>query len=401
MKNTLTEKQLQKYADVLIWGLKKARKKKYKKGDIVEVRFDLGALRLAEILQVKLLRIGLNPYIRMSGTETMVRNFYINANDDQLVWNSPWSKKLAKNLNGGIYLFASENLTYLKDIDSEKIAMAGLSVKPINDILERRGQECEYGWTLCVVPTEALAKGALMSLKVYTNQIIRACYLDKSNPVQEWENMYKTSQCIQKVLNRMPVESYCIKSKNIDMTITLGDNRKWLGTDGANIPSFEIFTSPDWRVTEGVYYADFPSYKSGHYVRGVRLEFVKGLVVKVTAEEGEKFLRSQLDIEGAKGIGEFALTDKRFSKINVFMAETLFDENYGGKYGSMHIALGDSYTDTYAGDLKTMTKSKKKKLGFNDSSLHWDLINTEKKTVTANLYDGSKIVIYKDGKFLI
>ena len=373
----LTEKQLQKYADVLIWGLKKARKKKYKKGDIVVVQFDLGALRLAEILQVKLLQIGLNTLIKMSGTETMICDFYMNANNDQLVWNSPWSKKYAKNINGGIYLYAPEDLTYLKDVDSKKIAQSAISRKFIKDIFERRVQECEYGWTLCCLPTKALADGACMNLKDYTNQIVRACYLNTIDPVQEWENMYKSSQSIQKRLNHMLVKSYHIKSPSIDMVITIGDNRKWLGSNGCNIPSFEIFTSPDWRGTEGVYNADFPSYRNGNYVKGVKLVFEKGKVVKATAEKGEKFLKSQLETDnGAKGIGEFALTDKRFSKINAFMADILFDENYGGKYGSMHIALGDSYTDTYDGNLKTMTKAKKKKLGFNDSSIHWDLINT-------------------------
>ena len=48
-----------------------------------------------------------------------------------------------------------------------------------------------------------------------------------------------------------------------------------------------------------------------------------------------------------------------------------------------------------------MTKAKKKKLGFNDSSIHWDLINTERKTVTAKLYNGGEIVVYRDGKFVI
>jgi len=398
----LTEKQLQKYADVLIWGLKKARKKKYKKGDIVVVQFDLGALRLAEILQVKLLQIGLNPLIKMSGTETMVRDFYMNANNDQLVWNSPWSRKYAKNINGGICLYASEDLTFLKDVDSKKIAKSAISRKFLKDIFERRGQEREYGWTLCCLPTKALADGAGMNLKDYTNQIVRACYLDTIDPVKECENMYKSSQSIQKRLNHMLVKSYHIKSLSIDMVITLGDNRKWLGADGCNIPSFEIFTSPDWKGTEGVYYADFPSYRNGNYVKGVKLVFEKGKVVKASAEKGEKFLKSQLETDGgAKGIGEFALTDKRFSKINAFMADTLFDENYGGEHGSMHIALGDSYTDTYDGNLKTMTKAKKKKLGFNDSLIHWDLINTERKTVTAKLYDGNEVIVYRDGKFII
>jgi aminopeptidase len=81
------------------------------------------------------------------------------------------------------------------------------------------------------------------------------------------------------------------------------------------------------------------------------------------------------------------------------MANTLFDENYGGKHGNCHIAVGSSYSDTYNGNPAELTKRLKEKLGFNDSALHWDLVNTEEKTVTAHLTSGKRIVIYENGKF--
>jgi aminopeptidase len=82
------------------------------------------------------------------------------------------------------------------------------------------------------------------------------------------------------------------------------------------------------------------------------------------------------------------------------MANTLFDENYGGKFGNCHIAVGASYSDSYAGDIKRLSTALKKKLGFNDSALHWDLVNTEKKRVSAHLVSGKTIAIYENGKFL-
>ncbi len=91
---------------------------------------------------------------------------------------------------------------------------------------------------------------------------------------------------------------------------------------------------------------------------------------------------------GASRVGEFSLTDRRFSRIDRFMADTLFDENFGGNHGNSHIAVGSSYTDSYTGNQADMTKALKKKLGFNDSALHWDLVNTEPKTVTAHLNSG-------------
>ena len=121
---------------------------------------------------------------------------------------------------------------------------------------------------------------------------------------------------------------------------------------------------------------------------------------KATAKKGDAFTNKQLSMDkGARRIGEFSLTDKRFSKINRFMASTLYDENYGGRYGNCHLAVGSSYTDTYDGDPATLTKEMKAKLGFNDSALHWDLVNTEKKTVTAHLRSGEQVVVYENGMF--
>lgn len=199
----------------------------------------------------------------------------------------------------------------------------------------------------------------------------------------------------------MKVNFYHIESENIDLEITPGEKRKWIGISGHNIPSFELFLSPDWRGTKGRYFANLPSFRSGNYVKDVRLEFKRGAAIKIEAEKGEDFVTKLLSMDsGANQIGEFSLTDKRFSKISRFMANTLFDENFGGRHGNCHVALGSSYSDTYDGDLQELTKKRKKKLGFNDSALHWDLINTEKKRVVAHLVSGNKVTIYENGKFI-
>lgn len=396
----LTTKQLDNYAEILIWGIETARTKKYKKDDIVMVHYDLEAIKLAEILQAKLLDLGMNPVPRLSPTSTMERSLYVKANDKQLVFQAPGSKELFEKLNGAIYLHAPESLTHLKDIDPKRIAKAMISRKPLRDILFRREEIGKFGWTLGTFPTQELARHALLSIKEYTQQIIKACYLNKTNPTKEWDSIYTNAQAIKKWLNGMKVKWYHIESKDIDLKITPGERRKWIGLSGHNIPSFELFISPDWRGTGGNYFANQPSYRSGNYVKGVRLEFKNGSAVKVKAEMGEDFVVKQLAMDkGANKVGEFSLTDKRFSKIDKFMANTLFDENYGGNYGNCHIAVGSSYSDSYDGNPAQLTKDMKKRLGFNDSALHWDLVNTENKTVTAHLYSGGKVVIYEKGEF--
>jgi aminopeptidase len=250
-------------------------------------------------------------------------------------------------------------------------------------------------------PTQELAKKAGLTIKQYTAQVSRACYLDKPDPVQAWKSIYKDAMTIKRWLNGLDLKYLHIESKNIDLKISPGEKRRWVGISGHNIPSFEIFHSPDYRGTEGVYYADQPSYRSGNIVKGVRLTFKRGSVVKVEAKKGEAFIAKQATMDkGAGRVGEFSLTDKRFSRINRFMASTLYDENYGGPNGNCHLALGSSYSDSYDGDHARLTKDRKEKLGFNDSALHWDLVNTEKKMVTAHLSSGKKIIIYENGRFV-
>lgn len=395
-----TEKNLEKYADVLLWALATAKKTALKKGEIVLIQYDLPALRLAEILYGRLLDMRIHPVQRMVSTFGMEKSFYQKADPKQLTFLAPGDKELYKSINGRIFLHAPESLTHLKNIDPAKIGRAIVARKPIKDILDKREELRQYSWTLCILPTEELASQAKMSLRQYTAQVIKGCYLDKDNPVQEWKTIHREITAIKKRLGSLAVKYFHMESAHMDLRITPGAQRKWAGVSGHNVPSFEVFVSPDWRGTEGVYYANLPSFRSGNYIKDVRITFAKGRAVRIQASEGEEFVKKQLAMdEGACRVGEYSLTDKRFSRIDRFMAETLFDENFGGKEGNCHIALGSSYSDTFSGDPAQLTPALKKKLGFNDSALHWDLVNTEPKTVTAHLTNGKRVVIYDRGVF--
>jgi aminopeptidase len=396
----LTKRQMERYSDVLVWALRAARTKRFKKNDVVLIRYEMAAVRMAEVLQAKILDLGMNPILRLGWTPKMEHNFFEKANHSQLVYQTPGEMELCKRLDGGIYLQAPESLTHLSHIDPKRIGKAAIARKPLRDILDRREAEGRFGWTLCLLPTVELARQARLPVGQYTAQIVRACYLDRGDPVREWREIYKDIMAIKNWMNRMEVKFYHIESENIDLRITPGKRRKWIGVSGHNIPSFEVFISPDWRGTEGIYFANQPSFRTGNYVRDVQLEFKKGKAVVIGAKRGGAFVAKQLSMDpGANRVGEFSLTDRRFSRINKFMANTLFDENFGGRYGNCHIAVGASYSDSYDGDPAELTKEKKKRLGYNDSALHWDLVNTEKKTVTAHLISGKKVVIYENGMF--
>jgi aminopeptidase len=250
------------------------------------------------------------------------------------------------------------------------------------------------------LPTAALARQARLSLERYTRQVVKACFLDTASPVAEWQRIHRQAGEIKRWLDGLGAVSFHVESATTDLRIPMGARRRWVGISGRNIPSFELFVSPDWRGVGGRFAADQPSFRNGNRVRGVRLEFKDGRLVRAAAEEGERFLKKQLVMDaGAARVGEFSLTDRRFSRIDRFMANTLFDENYGGRYGNSHIALGSSYANTYAGDARRLSPAMKDRLGFNQSALHWDFVNTEKKRVTAVLSDGSRKVVYENGEF--
>jgi aminopeptidase len=397
----LTEEQIEKYADVLLWALSTARKEPYKKNDILMIRFDLSAVRLAEALQARLLDRGMHPVFRAGMSPVMERNFYKKGGDRQLTFQPPGDKEFYQALNGAVYLNAPESLTHLGDVDPKKIGKAALARKPFRNILDKREERGQFGWTLCLYPTPELAKEAGLEMEHYKDQVIRACYLDRKDPVKEWKEIHRRAKTIKSRLNRLDVKSLHVESDRTDLFITPGEKRRWVGMTGHNIPSFEIFLSPDWRGTAGVFYADQPSFRNGNHVEGVTLEFEKGEVVKAQAEKGEEFLRKQLNVDpGAARVGEFSLTDKRFSRIDRFMASTLYDENYGGLYGNCHLAVGSSYSETFDGDPAGLTKKIKERLGLNDSAIHWDLVNTGKKRVTACLESGKEVLLYENGAFV-
>ena len=134
-------------------------------------------------------------------------------------------------------------------------------------------------------------------------------------------------------------------------------------------------------------------------MRGIRLTFADGRVTEASAEENERVLIEMIATEGADRLGEFSLTDRRFSRITRFMAQTLYDENTGGEFGNTHIALGRSYQDAYDGDPSEVWSERWQQLGFNDSSVHTDVVSTSDRVVTAQLRGGGERVIYRDGEF--
>lgn len=395
-----SQQLLRRYADVLVnFALNSG--KGIRAGEVVQCVVPDVAKPLLMELYAAILKAGGHPVMRMlpSGLDKI---FYQHASDEQLAFfPRKYIKARIDLIDHSIGILADHDLHELQDIEPTKIIKAQEAQKQARVWMTDKEYAGKFSWTLALYGTSAMAKEAGLTLQEYWEEIIRACFLDKDDPVAEWRRVAKEQERIKRALNQLPITKMHVVSRETDLWLTLGEKRRWVGGGGRNIPSFEIFTSPDWRGTEGHISFNQPLYRYGKLISGIRLHFRKGRVVQAFAARNQDLLTQMINRPNADKVGEFSMTDARMSRITKFMANTLFDENIGNHFGNTHIAVGMSYKDAYDGDPSQLTKKLAKTLGFNDSGEHCDIISTENRVITAVLSDGSEKVLFAEGIFQI
>lgn len=391
---------IDKYANVLVnFALNGG--KGVKKDEVVQCVVPDVAKPLALALQNTLLKAGAQPMIRLipSGFD---RDFYSLASNQQIsFFPKKFLKARANLLDHQISILAETDPTELTSIDPRKIMLTRSSQKPYRDWLMAKENSGTFTWTVALWGMPAKAKEVGLSIEAYWQQIIKACFLDEVDPVAKWQEIFAAQQQIKTKLNAMRIEQVLVKGEDVDLRIKIGANRVWQGGGGFNIPSFEIFTSPDWRGIDGWIRFNEPLYRYGNIIKDIYLRVERGLIIEAKARIGDKFLQAMLETKNANKFGEFSMTDKRMSRITHPMAETLFDENIGGQFGNSHLAIGMSFKSCYRGDPQSVKAKEWRQMGFNDSAEHTDMMTTTDRQVTAVLADGKKVLIYQDGQFVI
>jgi aminopeptidase len=328
------------------------------------------------------------------------RDFYELAGSEQLAhFPAHYTRGLIDEIDHQVTVIAPSDPRALDAADPSRIMRRGEAMRPLLDWRGEKENAGRFTWTLGLYGTPGMAGEAGMDLKEYWEQIVHACFLDDEDPVTRWREIGQRLDDTRRRLDALKIERLHVEGEDVDLWISVGEQRRWLGGRGRNIPSFELFTSPDWRGTEGWIYCNQPLYRYGNLVEGIRLEFVDGRVTMASAESNEQVLKEMIATEGADRVGEFSLTDRRFSRITRFMAQTLYDENVGGSFGNTHIAVGRSYQDAFDGDPALVGDEQWQHLGFNNSSVHTDIVSTTDRVVTATLPGGEQRVIYRDGQF--
>lgn len=406
MKNkpyTPSQKILENYANVLV-NFALGGGKGIKKGEVVHLIAEEFAKPLFLEIRKAIWKAGghvLSDY-RPSNTDdyNVEQDFYLYAKDHHLsFFPKHYLQGMLKQVNHSIFILGTTNLQALQKIDPKKLLKRGKTMRPYMEWRNKKENAGKFTWTLALYGTKEMAKEANLSLKDYWQQTIKACFLDEKNPIAKWKKVFTELENYRQKLNKMEIEKVHVLGPDVDLWVKIGEKRSWSGGSGRNIPSFELFTSPDWRGTNGWIKFNQPLYRYGNLVEGIELTFKDGKVIKSKASKNEKLLKQMIATENADKVGEFSMTDRRFSRITKFMAETLFDENTGGPNGNSHIALGNAYHDCYAGNPDRVNEKTWTELGYNKSSVHTDIVTTSPRTITAYFKSGQTKIIYKNGEY--
>ncbi|MBR6633202.1 MAG: aminopeptidase [Clostridia bacterium] len=310
-----------------------------------------------------------------------------------------------------IYLI-SEDPDGLDGIDGEKYAKSSQArykiIKPYRDKMENK-----YQWCIAAVPGKAWAKKMFPELSQSKaverlwQAILYTSRADGPDPIKAWEehNANIRSRC--EYLNSLGLDSLEYSSSNgtslkvglIDGAIFMGGcEDTLLGKPfNANIPSEEVFISPDRSRAEGIVYSTRPLSYNGQLIENFSIRFENGKAVEAHAEKNEELLNQLINMdEGSAYLGECALVpyDSPIRNSELTFYNTLFDEN-----AACHLALGAGFTNTLLGYDK-LTLEECHKRGINDSMVHEDfMIGTPDLKIVGNKREGGTVQIFENGNW--
>ncbi len=210
--------------------------------------------------------------------------------------------------------------------------------------------------------------------------VARFTFADRSDGLARAETEARRLEARAAALDRLALRELRVRGGGNDLLVGLSARSRWraptfVTSSGqrfvANVPSFEVFTTPDWRTVEGRLVTTRPLHlPGGEIVEGLVLDFDGGRVVDFSAERGAAAFSRWLDAEeGTRHLGEFALVghDSPIAESGVVFQHSCLDEN-----AAAHVALGQAYAEALAGGDKMMPEELDA-VGCNRSHAHLDV----------------------------
>jgi aminopeptidase len=246
-------------------------------------------------------------------------------------------------------------------------------------------------WAQLVYP-ELAPEAALDRL---WEDVIHVCRLDEDDPVTAWRERAEALANVAERLTKRRFDAIHLDGPGTDLTVGLLPTSEWIGggdeTAGgiwhmANLPTEEVFTTPDPERVEGIVSATMPLYSQGLIMEGLTVRFEGGHAVQIEADSGAEALRALVEQnENGDRLGELALVDRegRIGPLGTVFYDTLLDEN-----AASHIALGSAY-ETAVGEANRER--------INNSTIHIDfMVGSSQVDVTGVTRDGERVPVLRD-----
>lgn len=310
--------------------------------------------------------------------------------------------------NGACYVrLEGVNPRLMEDVSEKNSNAIFAHVDAVRNIMRRASREKHCQWLIAMVPTIQWAEYILdktgeEALNELWEILLKLCYITEDNDVvKTWEEKGRRNAERGQAVDALKLTKlHYTASNGTDLTVGLTPWSKFGHEDSdlpagqvpfnANIPSEEIFTTPDKFGTNGIVYASRPLLLGGKSIENFGFRFEKGKVVEVLADEGKEMLEALINTdENAGYLGEAALVEYHspISMSGVVYFTTLIDEN-----ASCHLALGRGLN----------TSHPEAKERFNDSTIHIDfMIGTPDLKIVGTTEDGEEVIIFQDGDFAV
>jgi aminopeptidase len=337
-------------------------------------------------------------YVDVRFRDDHVRHALIELGPDEALTYSPeWMKALYRAMEGHALLWTTGDPEpeLMSDLDGERVGRARMP--EVIEIHRAQMIERSLNWSGVAYPSEGWAQ------QIYGGPDVERLWeavafctrLDEADPVQAWRDHMARLEGRAKTLNELGLDAIHYTGPGTDLTVGLNGNARWMSAlfrtrDGLeyvpNMPTEEVFTTPDYRRAEGTIRSTRPLVLEGDIIEGLQLTVQNGKIVDVQADKGAGIVRGQLEVDDrASYFGELALVDgtSRVGQTHTTFFDTLYDEN-----ATCHIAYGFGVPEVFDGDPGD---------GMNISAVHTDfMVGGPELAVDGITKDGATVPILRE-----